>query len=288
VIPLEDAGLSRGFDYLPNGITDELISSLTQLKSVRVFSRSTSAEMKNKSARQIRNEIGAAYVIQGNVHLGHHGSLRISVNMVDTATQEEVWSKEFEDKVDNTFAMEKKISSQLAVQFLKRSIASIAAETPAPAETKAPDAAAYQHYLKGGYLLYTRTYDGIISGRDQYEQAIAIDPNYVPALAAAAQAYLMVNFYGLADPRETNKKAERYVKRALELDPENSDALLWQAERNAYEIRNWTLAESYYHQAIASNPNSSRAYQWYGKFLSYQARFPEAKAAFEHAVTLDP
>jgi class 3 adenylate cyclase/TolB-like protein/Tfp pilus assembly protein PilF len=285
VLPLQNAGLSHDFDYLPNGITDEIISSLTQVKSIRVLARSSTAVLKDKTTKQIRDELDAAYVVEGSVQMVHD-TLQIGVRLIDTATQENVWSKLMEGKVEKTFELEKSIADQLAIQFPDRGIASL---TIVPsAEEVVPNAKAFQHYLKGKFLLEKRTRDGIFKGQEQLEKAIAHDPNYAPALAAMAQSYLLVNFYGFGDPRETNKKAEPFAKRALEIDPNNSDALLWQAERNAYELRNWNLADSLYRKAIALNPSSSAAYQWYGKFLTYLGRFADAKAAYAHAKEVDP
>jgi adenylate cyclase len=285
VLPLQGIGLSDEYSYLTDGITEELISGLSELRSLRVLSKSSSETIKGKSVAQIRRELGAAYVIEGSVQKFDE-RLRVRVRFVDTGSGENLWSKEFEESVANVFSLERKVAGQITGQFGSRSLASIASTEQR--EAPAPDSVAYQHYLKGISLLGTRTKDGIFQSLEQLEKSIELEPNYAPALAAAAHSYLLMNFYGYEDPQTANKKGEAYAKRALALDPHNSYALLFYAERSAYELRDWSAADSYYQEAIANNPSSSTAFQWYGKYLEYMGRFDEAKTAFGRGLELDP
>ncbi|MGZ3703269.1 MAG: adenylate/guanylate cyclase domain-containing protein [Bdellovibrionota bacterium] len=284
VLPLQGIGLGKEFDYLPDGITDEVISSLSELQSVRVLSKTSASLTRDKTPAEIGAALHVAEVAEGTVQK-FQNMLRIHVRLIDTATQENIWSKEFEEEISNTFALQKKVAQQISSRVTSRSPASVAVDTPPSGK---PEGMAYQHYLMALHLTETRTKDGIAKGLEQIEQSIKLDAAFAPALAAAAHTYLLLNFYGYMSPADATKKGEAYATRALEIDSKNADALLWFAERNAYESRDWVKADSFYRRAIESNPNSSLAYQWYGKFLSYMERFPEAKAAFEKGLELDP
>lgn len=283
VLPFQGIGLGKEFEYLPDGITDEVISSLSELQSIRVLSKTSAYLSREKTPAEIGAALHVSEIAEGSVQK-FQNTLRIHLRLIDTATQENIWSKEFEEDISNTFTLQKKVAQQISSRFTSRSLASVAVDPPA----NKPEGMAYQHYLMALHLNETRTKDGISKGLEQIEQSIKLDPAFAPALATAAQTYLLLNFYGYVSPAEATKKGENYATRALAIDPHNADALLWFAERNAYESRDWEKADSFYRRAIESNPNSALAYQWYGKFLTYMERFPEAKVQFGKGLDLDP
>jgi tetratricopeptide (TPR) repeat protein len=151
-----------------------------------------------------------------------------------------------------------------------------------------PNDKAYLRYLKGVQLMQKRNEVGLKGALRELEAAIAIDPNFSYAHAQAANVYTLLNFYGYVKPEEAILRGEELATRALELEPENPEALLWFAENYAYIRYEWTRAFEFYERAIRSNPNIAKTYQWYAEALACMGRYPEARKNYAKARDLDP
>jgi adenylate cyclase len=284
VLPLEGIGLGPDYAYLSDGVTEELISSLSDLSNIRVLSKDSSLRLKEqkRSASEIGSELNVEEVVEGSLERVDK-QLRIHVRLIDTRTQESRWSEIFEGQIANIFDIQKKIAGQIATKLMGRHTVGSSG-----AQTRKPNGEAYQHYLKALHLLQFRTEYGFRKSLEELEAATEKDPQFAPAHASMAITNHLMGFYGFLAPKEAREKSEASAKRAIALEPANSDALLWFAEKSAYMERKWPEADSYFKRAISSNPSSAMAYHWYGEFLAIMGHFSEAGPYFDKALELNP
>jgi Tfp pilus assembly protein PilF len=148
--------------------------------------------------------------------------------------------------------------------------------------------AAHEAYLKGRFHWNRRTEEGIHQAIDFFTRALAIDPAYAPAYAGLAQALVVESDYGSGAPRELIPKAKAAARRALELDPDSSEAHAALALSTANLDLDWAGAESEFVRALDVNPNDATAHHWYALLLGAQGRMDAATKSLRHAQEIDP
>jgi adenylate cyclase len=300
VMPFESSRLRPDEGFLPDGLTTGVISALSQ-QGLHVLAKSSMVEVQreHKSLREIGRELKIGQLVSGIVSRPAgtpENSVKISISLVDTETQEVLWTQELTENVDEVYAIQTKLAEQItrylqsrslvagALEKNSRSVASIGPLTPKHVPLKE----AYTAFLKGQYFLEKRTAEGYRKAVTEFEAAIALDPKFSDPFAALANAADLSFYYGLSSPVESALKMSRYAQQALVLEPTSAAALLALAEEKFYVEYDHIEAEALFLRAIAANPSQSIAHHWYGHFLIYRRRFAEAKTQFELSSELDP
>lgn len=147
---------------------------------------------------------------------------------------------------------------------------------------------AYQLYLKGRFYWNKRTQPGFFESIKYYQQAIDKDPSYALAYAGLSQSYAPLATFSLFPPNDMMPKAEAAARKALDIDPNLSEAYTGLALATTYYDRNWPEAEKYFKQALSLNPNYPTAHQWYSLYLNAVGRPEEAIGEAKRALDLDP
>ena len=150
------------------------------------------------------------------------------------------------------------------------------------------NAEAYQLYVKGRFYLAQRTRESIYKALDQFNQAVAKDPNYAQAYAGLAYAYVLLFDRGWISPDEASPKIRSAAQRAIELDPTLAEPHAALAALKELADWDWAGAEAEYRKAIGLNPNDATSHHWYALLLQNLGRFKEALAEIEKALALDP
>jgi DNA-binding winged helix-turn-helix (wHTH) protein/Tfp pilus assembly protein PilF len=150
------------------------------------------------------------------------------------------------------------------------------------------NAAVYQLYLKGRHHWNRRTAEGLARGMTLFEEALAQDASYAPAYAGLADSYIAMASRDLHPPLELFPKAEAAARRALELDPELSEAHASMAAIDEVFHWDWARAEAEYVTALRLNPGYVTARQWYASALAHHGRFDDALAQIAVATESDP
>lgn len=288
VLPLKPLGLGAEDLYLAEGITDEIISSLSRLDVIRVLSKTTAAKLGAGDAGEMARELNLSGIVEGSIQkVGE--SFRVHVGMTDTKSDENLWSKDFEGTISETFETQKNIAQEIARQFLQHARVKGGEEKVQVIAARArPKDAAYLRYLKAIQLMNKRSEFGLKESLRELEEAINIDGNFSYALAAAANVYGLQNFYGHIQPEVATERGLALASRALELDANNAEALLWFAEYHSYIRFEWSKAIEFYERAIQANPSMAKIYQWYGEALVSLGRMQDARVNFTKARELDP
>jgi class 3 adenylate cyclase/TolB-like protein/tetratricopeptide (TPR) repeat protein len=290
VLPFSSIGLAASEDYIPDGVVTELISGLSRNTGVRVLARGSIMRFKDTrlTPAQIGQELHASVLVQGSVRKSGD-RVRISVDVVDTKTQEDLASRAYEGTLGQIFDIQARITTEISRQLGGQDIPGVSrGRSPASVGPSAPSGRAYLDYLKGRYAMNLRTHESLKKALSLFQRSIAADPGFAPAYASSANVFGLFAFYGYLPPLVATPRGYEMIQQALRLDPGNAEALISLAEKQAFFDWDYPSAEKSFHQAIASKPGFATAHQWLAEFLIWQGRLSEARAEDRIALELDP
>ena len=282
VLPLANATSNSEMDYLADGITEGVINHLSRLPRLRVMARTTVFRYRQaqQDPLQIGRDLKVGAVIVGR--LTQHGdTLNIETEMVDVSNGSQIWGEQYQRKASDIATVQDDIASDISGQLKMK----ISGEEKKHATENAE---AYQFYVKGRFYLAQRTRESLYKALDQFNQAIAKDPNYAQAYAGLADTYILLFDRGLISNDEASPKIRSAAQRATELDPTLAEPHAALASVKDQADWDWAGAEAEYRKAIELNPNDATSHHWYSVFLEYLGRFKEGLAENEKALALDP
>ena len=286
VLPLQNLSGDPEQEYFAEGMTDELITSLAKLQTVKVVSRSSAVRYKGttKSLPDIARELNVEGVIEGTVlHSGNR--VRITVQLVRAATDQHLWAETYDGNVQDVIALQDAIAHAVAAEVQVR----LGAAQQLPARrSRLVVPAAYEDYLRGRYLYNDRqSRQSDAAAVHYFEQAIAKDPTYAPAYAGLADYYTYKGFDQKTDRAET-MKAKDLAAKALTLDDGLADAHIAMANALYRLDWNWAEAEKEFVRAMTLNPDAPESLSAYARYLAVTGRFDAAITNMRHAIELDP
>lgn len=284
VLPLRDwSRLSD--DYFSESMTDALISSLAEVRALRVTSLTSVMRYKDTDIpiAEIGRTLGVAYVVEGSLYR-EEDSVRITAQLIATNADEYIWSSTFERPMVDLFSMQNEVATAVAAQISDELLPS----SQQRVEGKKP--AAYDAYLKGRYFYNQFTADGYRRGMSYFQDAINIEPDYAEAYAGLASCHCLLAGHGLelVSPVIAIPKAHSLAMKALSINSEL-------AEPNAFlGIISFKFgwdpedAESKLNRAIELNPSLFHAYLWHSQILEALGRNDEAIDRARFAKRLNP
>ncbi len=284
VMPFVNESGNADVEYLSDGMTETLIKSLSQVPNLAVKSRSTVFYYKGKetSPKKIGEELEVQAVLLGRVG-GHGDDLKLSLELVNTKTQDVIWTEQYDRKQSDLVSLQSEIAKDVSAKLkLKLSGADAAKVT----KTSTADPEAYQAYLKGRYYWNRRTLENIKKAIEQFKAAADKDPNYALAYTGLADCYVILPEYAGTPTSEAIPQAKAYAERAIAIDDQLAEAhaslgLTYQ------KLWKWAEAEREYKRAIELNPSYATAYHWYCVLLRSLGRFDEAAQMIGKAQELD-
>ncbi|MDQ3130676.1 MAG: protein kinase [Acidobacteriota bacterium] len=265
VMPFVNESGNADFEYLSDGMTETLISSLSQLPNLNVKARSSVFRYKGKdtNATTIGKELNVQAILNGRV-VQRGQDLILYVELVDAATENSLWKQTYNKTMTNLVALQNDIARDVADK-LKVKLSGIDEQKLVKNYTENNEA--YQLYLKGRYHFGKRTKEDIQRGIEYFQQAINRDPNFALAYVGIADSYSAMPTYPYISPKEAMPRAKAAAQRALEIDPTLAEAHTALASVLAMYDRNWTEAEREFKRAIELNPNNADVLYRYS--LSY-------------------
>ena len=287
VLPFENVTNDSDWDFLSDGISEDIINSLSQMNDLKVISRASSFRYRERDIdpQAVGNELGVRALVTGRV-LVRDDDLSIRAGLIDVEENAQLWGGEFNGKLREILEMRKSIATEISDELSPRLTPE---EKTRLARTYTQDDQAHAAYLKGRFEQAksgARRYRRAIQ---YFEQAIERDPNYAQAWAALARShYRLVTPYRATPAQEAMPKAEEAAMRALELDDTLSEAHAVLADvKRAYHW-DWTGAEEEYKLALELNPGSFDAPNQYAFFLSGMGRHDESADMGRRAQQLNP
>jgi TolB-like protein/Tfp pilus assembly protein PilF/tRNA A-37 threonylcarbamoyl transferase component Bud32 len=290
VLPLDDLSEDSKQEYLADGLTDEMITELGRLhpKGLGVIARSSVMPYRRttKSAVQIGEELGVDYILEGSISRSAD-RLRVRAQLIRVGDQTPAWADEYDRNLTDVLAMESEVAKAISQQIQLRLTEQ---ERDRLDTVRSINPEAYESYVVGRNHWNKRTPEEIFRSVTYFQQAIQKDPNYAPALAGLADAYLLLGSVpnDLLPPRQAMPKSKEAAQRALELDDSLAEAHVSLAYVDfAYEW-NWLLAEKEFQRALQLNPNYATGHEWYALYLVAANRPEAAMAEINLAQRLDP
>ena len=288
VLPLENLSRDPAQDYFADGMTDELITSLAKLQTLKVISRSSVMRYKgtNKPLPELGRELNVDGIIEGTV-LRSGNRVRITAQLIRAATDQHLWAETYEGSVEDVLRLQDEVARAVAAE-IRFKLQPEAEGRLAKSLSVNPEA--YEAYLRGRYHFYDRwTKAGSDAASHYFEEAIAKDPQYAPAYAGLADYYTLGGFTGqLLTSREAMEKAKELAAKALQLDESSAEAHIAMANVLFRYDWNWAEAEKEFKRGIELNVNAPSSYSHYAMYLGVLGRHEEAIAAAKRAIELDP
>jgi TolB-like protein/DNA-binding winged helix-turn-helix (wHTH) protein/Flp pilus assembly protein TadD len=288
VLPLESLSSDASQDYFADGMTDELISDLGQIRALRVISRTSVMAYKHarKPLPEIARELGVDAVVEGTV-LRSGDQVRITAQLIEAATDKHLWSRSYEGQLRDTLALQNQVAQAIADQIR---INLNSQERAALKTVRVVNPQAYESYLKGRYFWNKRTAEGLKVALAYFNQAIEEDPRYAQSYSGLADTYALLGDwqYAVMTPKEALPRAKAAAIKALELDSSLGEA--HNSLAFCLDGFDWDFpaAEKEFQRAIELNPGYATAHHWYAWHLSLMGRYDEAIVEMEKAENLDP
>lgn len=285
VLPLRSLSGNEDHNALGLGLTDALITKLASTR--RFIVRPTNAVTpfaNNADPVETGRRLNVDVVLEGTIQQAD-GRLRVNARLFQTATGEQIWAERFEQPSAGIFALQDALSSHIAKALdfeLSRS------DSDRMLYRGTENAEAYEKYLRGRFYQSQNTPGGLNRSIELFQQAAALDPNFAEAHAGIADAHLILFNFGLRPAAETMPVARQAVDRALQLNPELSNVYTSLALIQFLGDRNWADAEKSLQRAIELDPNNSDAFLRYGYFLTNFGRFDDALEKLGKARELNP
>jgi serine/threonine protein kinase/tetratricopeptide (TPR) repeat protein len=286
VLPLENTGANPETEFLSDGITEGLISSLSQLPNLRVISRTSVFRYKGTAIdpHTVGLELNVNAVLAGRL-VTRGDSVSISLELIDTRDGSFIWGARFNRKVADLAVIEEDIATGVA-EKLQIKLTGTEKRHLARRPTNSPEG--YQLYLKGRYHWNKRTEEALKKGLEYFHAAIDADPGYALAYAGVADSYAMLVWNMVLSPREGLLKARAAATKALEIDDRLAEAHSSLAFVKSFYDWDWQGAETEFRNSIKHSSNYALARQWYAMELAALGRHEEALNQTERALQLDP
>jgi non-specific serine/threonine protein kinase len=284
VLPFENISADPEQDYFCDGMTEELISDLSKIGSLRVISRTSSMIFKGtkKDIPAIAREVHVRYVLEGSVRKAGH-NLRITAQLIDASNDAHLWAEKYGGTLDDVFDIQEKVSQSI-VDALKLKLTP--AESERLAERPIPSALAYEFYLKARQEILKWTEDGLGKALRYLQSGLEIVGENAVLYGGMAYVHFQYVNLGLKGEGDSRKQAEDYVRRAFDLDPDCSIANFVQGNLIAW--RNHKEGIAYFKRVLDKNPNDFDTLFFLSCLLGTLGRTRAVVPLEERTIKIDP
>jgi TolB-like protein/Tfp pilus assembly protein PilF len=286
ILPFANMSPDPNDRYFADGMTEELISTVSRIGELQVISRTSVMRYREGTVpvSQIGQELSVGSVLEGSVRKAGN-RVRITAQLVEVQGDRHLWAESYDRDLTDIFAIQgdiaERIAGSLRVQLVAGEKQSIRKEA-----TSNPDA--HTLYLKGRFYWNERTEEGTKKALKYFEEAAKVDPKFAMAYSGMADAYNILSDYNWMAPSEALPLAKLNATKALEID----DSLAEAHASLGLTLSNYTWdfasAEKEFARAIEIKHNYAPAHHWYALMLFYMRRYAEARTEEERALQLDP
>lgn len=286
VLPLENLSGDPAQEYFSDGMTEELIACLAQVRALRIISRTSVMRYKgqSKAIPDIARELNVDAVVEGSVRRAGD-RVRITVQLIDAASERHLWGKSYERAVTEVLALQGEVATAIVEEI---QVSVTPQEETRMRDARAVQPEAYEACLEGRYLIEQRTEGALRQGLVRLEEALRLDPSLEMAQVGIADANNLMGFMTVWPPREVFPRAAAAARRALEQNPACAEALTSLAYVTFWHEWNPVEAERLFRRSIDLNPKYSQAHLWLTNVMLAENRMDEARAESQIARTLDP
>ena len=282
VLPLANISPDPRDEYFADGLTEELITRLSEVSGLKVIARTSimNYKRKEKSAREIGKELGVSSIVEGSVRKADN-KMRVTVQLIDPATEEHLWASHYDRDLGDIFAVQTEIADKVAVALTLR-------ESTGRRKEHTPDVLAYTMFLRANHLLHeSRSMANFKEALDLFTQAIERDHRFARAYAGIARAWFQLGNSGYENFSEIIEKGKPAAEKSIELAPYEAEGHLAMAMIYLAQDK-FELVRSEVQKALQFNSNLAEAYQILGTVqMNLEGPDPAIKS-FETSLELDP
>ena len=286
VLPFENRSGDPAQEFFSDGMTDALIADLAQIAALRVISRTSAMRFKgtHPSLSQLARELGVDAVVEGSA-LRAGERVRITVQLVDVASDRSLWAKSYERGLSDILALQSEVAHAIADEIRIQ----VTPEERERLRSKgAVNPAAHVAYLQGSFLWNRFTGESVKEAIRRFEEALAFDPNYAVAYAGLADSYIMLANHHILPPREGYSLGRKAAERGLSLDDSLAELHTSLGLIHRLFDWDWPAAERECLKTVELNPGYAFGRSRYALLLSGMGRHEEAIAEAQRALELDP
>ena len=287
MLPLQNISPDPNDEYFADGLTEELISTMSKIRGLKVIARTSVMGYKDgeKKIDEIARELKVGTILEGSVRKAGD-KLRITVQLIDSESSDHLWSESYDREMKDVFAIQSDISQTVA-EALKIKLLPVEKQRIEKQPTK--NVQAYELYLKGletaPWIVAGYQKENIERSREYFERAVELDPNFALAYAGLESCYMEAFMYKRFDERAP--KADAAARKALELDDNLAESHIAFADTkwHRYDFDGY---EKGIKRAIELKPNNAAAHLYLGIHHLLSGAFDEAQVEMRRARELDP
>lgn len=285
VLPLLNESGNSGDDYFSDGLSEELISALAQVKGLKVIGRSSSFRFRDQreDSKSIGEKLGVSTLLEGTVRK-NGDRVRIVAELINAADGSELWSGTFDRELKDIFAVQAEIARAVATSLELRLLGTN--DSTENVATKSVEA--HNAFLQGQFYFQRRNFEGYLKAVSFFDQAIRLDPGYALAYAERSEAWTWIGDLSGHEQKEAWSKAARDGERAVEIEPQLAEA---------HAALGWArfFAEWRFNEGLGELRRAQQLAPWNPSTIDllapvvvYLGRFQEAEDLARHAIERDP
>ena len=290
VLPLQNQSRDQEQEYFADGMTDELITQLGKIGSLRVISRTSVMRLKGtrKALSEIAQDLNVDAVVEGSVARSAE-RVRVTARVIQVNPEKLLWAERYDRALGDIVMLQGELAREITNAIR---IALNADEQARLGDVRPVNRDAYEALLKGRYYRNKRTEATTKKAMEYFREAIEKDPSYALAFASLSDSYISLALsealQEVLPAREAFPQAKEAVNRALAIDDTLAEAHATLGHIKFQYDRDWTDAEKEFKRAIELNPNYAGAHHWYALCLVWMGRQDEALEEIRRARELDP
>lgn len=287
VLPFVNMSSESDNEYFSDGISEEIINSLTRVKGLRVTSRTSAFSFKGKNldVREIGEQLNVNTVLEGSVRKAGN-RVRITAQLIKISDGFHLWSENFDRQLEDIFEVQDEIAAKITEELKRRF--DISTQKSTHSESPVNNIEAYNVYLKGLWEWNKSSPRGVRNAIENYRKAIELEPQFALAYSGIAGGYAYLGATGQMLPMKAYPLAKEAAKKALEIDDKQAESHLALAVVRMFYEWDWRGARESFKMAIDLNPGSAQIHSLYSMYLQAIGKFDDAIREARVAARLDP
>ena len=284
VLPFVNMSPEPEQDYFCDGITEEIVNSLTRVSGLNVIARTSAFQFKGVSVdiREVGQRLGADLVIEGSVRKsGEH--LRITAQLIQTESGHHLWSETFRRELKDVFVIQEEIAQSVA-DLLRLNMPAAKASV----RSSARNVEAYTRHLRARFLIHQQTPESLQAAAQQLRRLIEVFPDYAVAYSGLAEAIGLLCLFGVVSGRDVYPDVKASAERGYALDPESGETCTVLAGLRSWFEHRWEEAKALYDRALQQQPGFAHAHSMRAMTLLCQGNIIEAESSLCRSSELDP
>lgn len=285
VLPFVNISPDPADEYFADGMTEELITSLSLVKGLKVIARTSvmNYKRKEKNISEIGRELGVGTIVEGSIRKAAD-RIRVTVQVIDVNSEEHLWASNYDAKLDDVFTVQSDIAGKVAGSLP----GALPAAKTASILKDTDDVNAYMNYLQGRELMYDKLEDPLRQSLQFFEHAVERDPRFARAYVGMAQSYASLGLAGFMPWRDSIDTSKAFLNKALSVNPDLAEAHSIRSLLAYMADEPFEVMEAEARKAIEINPNEAQAYMQLAQVMPLLGKRLDWVRLLETAYQLDP